>query len=146
MDAFTLAYLAGHTDISVTKRYVDPEDETVRAAMERPVSQYVSPPTGTPHPSRERNRSAFTVGCSQLTRESFVKSGREDSNLRPLGPETVGLFYSRQGRISFAGHPKHASFHASGNDQRLTRKMTRQSIGTQEDRGAGDVRRPSELR
>jgi integrase len=45
MDAFTLAYLAGHTDITVTKRYVHPEDETVKAAMERAVSQLVSPPS-----------------------------------------------------------------------------------------------------
>ena len=33
MDPFTLAYLAGHSDISITKRYVHPEDETIKAAM-----------------------------------------------------------------------------------------------------------------
>jgi len=44
MDPFTLAYLAGHTDISITKRYVHPEDETVKAAMERVAAEH-----GTPH-------------------------------------------------------------------------------------------------
>jgi integrase len=45
MDPFTLAYLAGHSDISITKRYVHPEDGTVRAAMERAASEQLSPPT-----------------------------------------------------------------------------------------------------
>jgi integrase len=45
MDPFTLAYLAGHSDISITKRYVHPEDETVRAAMERAVADISSPTT-----------------------------------------------------------------------------------------------------
>jgi integrase len=35
MDPYTLAYLAGHSDFSTTKRYVHPQAETVRAAMER---------------------------------------------------------------------------------------------------------------
>jgi integrase len=35
MDPFTLAYLAGHSDFSTTRRYVHPQAETVRAAMER---------------------------------------------------------------------------------------------------------------
>jgi integrase len=35
MDPFTLAYLAGHSDFSTTRRYVHPQPETVRAAMER---------------------------------------------------------------------------------------------------------------
>jgi hypothetical protein len=32
MAPFTLAYLAGYSDISITKRYVHPEDETVKVA------------------------------------------------------------------------------------------------------------------
>ncbi len=35
MDPYTLAYLAGHSDFSTTKRYVHPQAETVRAAMDR---------------------------------------------------------------------------------------------------------------
>ena len=35
MDPYTLAYLAGHSDFGKTRRYVHPQTETVRAAMER---------------------------------------------------------------------------------------------------------------
>ena len=35
MDAWTLAYLAGHRDMNITKRYVHPQEQTIRAAMER---------------------------------------------------------------------------------------------------------------
>ena len=35
MDPYTLAYLAGHSDFSTTKRYVHPQADTVRSAMER---------------------------------------------------------------------------------------------------------------
>lgn len=35
MDPWTLGYLAGHTDMAVTKRYVHPQEPTIRAAMER---------------------------------------------------------------------------------------------------------------
>ena len=35
MDPYTLAYLAGHSDFSTTRRYVHPQQETVLAAMER---------------------------------------------------------------------------------------------------------------
>ncbi len=66
MDPFTLAYLAGHSDISITKRYVHPEDETIKAAMERAASEQLSPPSTPP----------------------LWKSGREDLNLRPPGPES----------------------------------------------------------
>jgi len=35
MDPYTLAYLAGHSDFSTTKRYVHPQTATVLAAFER---------------------------------------------------------------------------------------------------------------
>ena len=35
MDPYTLAYLAGHSDFAITKRYVHPQVQTVRDAMER---------------------------------------------------------------------------------------------------------------
>lgn len=35
MDPYTLAYLAGHRDMNTTKRYVHPQEQTVRLAMER---------------------------------------------------------------------------------------------------------------
>jgi len=35
MDPWTLAYLAGHRDMNITKRYVHPQEQTIRQAMER---------------------------------------------------------------------------------------------------------------
>jgi integrase len=35
MDPWTLAYLAGHRDMSITKRYVHPQEHNTRAAMEK---------------------------------------------------------------------------------------------------------------
>ena len=35
MDPYTLALLAGHSDFSTRKRYVHPQADTVRAAIER---------------------------------------------------------------------------------------------------------------
>lgn len=35
MDPYTLAYLAGHSDFSTTRRYVHPQVQTVRDAIER---------------------------------------------------------------------------------------------------------------
>jgi hypothetical protein len=35
IDPYTLGYLAGHGDFSTTKRYVHPQDHTVREAMEK---------------------------------------------------------------------------------------------------------------
>ena len=35
MDPFTLGHLAGHRDMNITKRYVHPEEATVRSALEK---------------------------------------------------------------------------------------------------------------
>lgn len=35
MDPWTLAYLAGHRDMNITKRYVHPQEQTIRSAMKR---------------------------------------------------------------------------------------------------------------
>jgi len=35
MDPWTLAHLAGHRDMAITKRYIHPQVDTIRAAMER---------------------------------------------------------------------------------------------------------------
>jgi hypothetical protein len=34
MDPWTLAYLAGHRDMAITRRYVHPQEFSTRAAME----------------------------------------------------------------------------------------------------------------
>jgi len=46
MDPFTLAYLAGHSDFSTTKRYVHPQKEQVLEAMRK------AQEAQTPHKSR----------------------------------------------------------------------------------------------
>jgi hypothetical protein len=35
MDPWTLAYLAGHRDMNITKRYVHPQEQTIMDAMEK---------------------------------------------------------------------------------------------------------------
>jgi integrase len=35
MDPWTLAYLAGRRDINIAKRYIHPQEQTIRDAMER---------------------------------------------------------------------------------------------------------------
>ena len=53
MDPYTLAYLAGHSDMNVTKRYIHPDDETVHAAFRRAekiVALPVGPPSSPPTP------------------------------------------------------------------------------------------------
>jgi len=35
MDPWTLAYLAGHRDMNITKRYVHPQPHTILDAMEK---------------------------------------------------------------------------------------------------------------
>ena len=35
MDPWTLAYLAGHRDMNITKRYVHPQEKTILDAMEK---------------------------------------------------------------------------------------------------------------
>ena len=35
MDPWTLAHLAGHRDMAITKRYIHPQEHTIREAMKR---------------------------------------------------------------------------------------------------------------
>jgi integrase len=35
MDPWTLARFAGHRDMNITKRYIHPQEQTIRAAMDR---------------------------------------------------------------------------------------------------------------
>ncbi len=47
MDPWTLAHLAGHRDMAITKRYVHPQVDTIRAAMDRARASQGVPNTGT---------------------------------------------------------------------------------------------------
>jgi integrase len=61
MDPWTLAYLAGHRDMNITKRYVHPQEQTIRAAMDRAqagVSGHTSGHTGlTQNPKTRQSKS-----------------------------------------------------------------------------------------
>lgn len=50
MDPYTLAYLAGHSDFSTTKRYVHPQADAVRAALDRARAQHNGQSPASTHP------------------------------------------------------------------------------------------------
>ena len=86
MDPYTLAYLAGDSDFSTTKRYVHPQEETVLAAMDRAREARGS------HSFSHSGEKSSSMPKGESDEKSFglkgMKwSGREDSNLRPPGPE-----------------------------------------------------------
>ncbi len=90
MDPYTLAYLAGHSDFSTTKRYVHPQEETVLAAMERVheargIHSFDHSGQNDAHERRARD------GSKILDLNGKAWSGRVDSNHRPPGPEPGAL-------------------------------------------------------
>jgi len=45
MDPWTLAHLAGHRDMAITKRYIHPQADVIRSAMDRARASQAVPPT-----------------------------------------------------------------------------------------------------
>jgi integrase len=90
MDTYTLAHLAGHSDFSTTKRYGHPQEQTVLAAMER-----VHEARGGHSFGHSREKSSSGVNAEPEEKSFGLRgmkwSGREDSNLRPPGPEPGAL-------------------------------------------------------
>ena len=90
MDPYTLAYLAGHSDFSTTRRYVHPQTDTIRKAIERARKARGGHKIG-----HSDEKSVQTRAAPEPTKElkgfDLKWSGREDSNLRPPGPE-AGCF------------------------------------------------------
>ena len=90
MDPFTLAYLAGHSDFSTTRRYVHPQAHTVREAMERARTAQGGHNFG--HSDQNAVESLNEAkDDNELILKGKLWSGREDSNLRPPGPEPGAL-------------------------------------------------------
>ena len=86
MDPWTLAHLAGHRDMAITKRYVHPQEHTIRDAMERARGGHNSGHTlhlVTPQPARRQPQDAHIVGDNWRA--------RRDSNPRPTGSKPVAL-------------------------------------------------------
>ncbi len=64
MDPWTLAYLAGHRDMNTTKRYVHPQEQTVKAAMQRARADATQPRGG--HKSGHRKQPTKEVRASGI--------------------------------------------------------------------------------
>jgi len=90
MDPYTLAYLAGHADFSTTRRYVHPQEETIREAMERTRNAQGGHKIG--HSGEKPvERAEAPKLDNELIGKDLKWSGRVDSNHRPPGPEPGAL-------------------------------------------------------
>ena len=76
----TIADLMGHSDPQTTRRYTHATDRAKRAAVE---AVRVSSERICHNPATKKERPPLKVAVSAR----FSWSGREDSNLRPHGPE-----------------------------------------------------------
>ena len=90
MDPYTLAYLAGHSDFSTTRRYVHPQEETVLRAMER-----ASEAQGG-HSSGHSGEFAvmadeLKIGDNAMSDKGIDWRARRDSNSRPNGSKPFAL-------------------------------------------------------
>jgi len=90
MDVYTLAYLAGHSDFSMTRRYVHPQEDTIREAMERARKGRGGHKIG--HTDEKPAQARITPEpAKDLKGFEMDWSGRVDSNHRPPGPEPGAL-------------------------------------------------------
>jgi hypothetical protein len=64
MDPWTLAYLAGHRDMNITKRYVHPQEQTIRAAMDRAQEAHSGHTSG--HTGQEANLERMPVPTPRI--------------------------------------------------------------------------------
>jgi integrase len=90
MDPWALAYLAGHRDMSTTKRYIHPQTDTLREAMEQ-----VREVKGghTPGHTSDSDRVAVDshTGANNMEQEELDWRARRDSNPRPIGSKPIAL-------------------------------------------------------
>ena len=64
MDPWTLEYLAGHRDMNITKRYVHPQEQTIRAAMDRAQEAHSEDTSG--HTRQEANLERMPVPTPRI--------------------------------------------------------------------------------
>ncbi len=90
MDPYTLAYFAGHSDFGTTRRYVHPNLESGKAAMERAQAAQGGYKTG--HTAKQKD-ALEDQGKSRklLSAEDLEWYARVDSNHRPFAPEANAL-------------------------------------------------------
>ena len=79
MDPFLLGYLAGHTDMGITKRYVHPQTATVHEAMQRASGHR------TRHTDSQTGETTVALPGKLKCKEAVIWCARHDSNMRPSG-------------------------------------------------------------
>jgi integrase len=90
MDPHSLAYFAGHSDFGTTRRYVHPDLETGREAMER--ARGVQGGHSFGHTAKSAVvKSAVEEARNLMPDKGFEWYARGDSNTRPLAPEASAL-------------------------------------------------------
>ena len=89
MDSYNLAYFAGHSDFGTTRRYVHPNLDTGRAAMERAREVQGGHKNG--HNARMDVAEAERTEAGKPNKgEGLEWYARADSNGRPFAPEAMG--------------------------------------------------------
>jgi integrase len=90
MDPYTLADVAGHGDFGTTKRYVHPQAETVRAAMQRAQGGPAGHTSG--HTRTDRvDEDPLQISGKGLEIKGLEWYARVDSNHWPFAPEANAL-------------------------------------------------------
>jgi integrase len=69
MDPWTLAYLAGHSNMNTTKRYVHPQEQTITAAMQRARGEVTKPQ---PDERRPGHKTGHTPQVSKEMRNAAI--------------------------------------------------------------------------
>jgi len=98
MDPWSLAYLAGHRDMNITKRYVHPQQQTIRAAMER--ARAVNSGHTFRHTARTRNLEKAAAGSQPTEAEGVTGAPGETRTpdllvrSQPLYPPELRALFS----------------------------------------------------
>jgi len=90
MDPYTLAYFAGHSDFGTTRRYVHPNLDTGRAAMEKAREVQGGHKNGHTAEMNVAEPEGSEAGKPK-SREDLEWYARADSNGRPFAPEANAL-------------------------------------------------------
>jgi integrase len=90
MDPWALAYLAGHRDMAITKRYIHPQTDALREAMEK-VREAKGGHTFGHTPSVAEEVPAAQEPPNEKESKELGWRARRDSNPRPIGSKPIAL-------------------------------------------------------
>jgi len=88
MDPYNLAYFAGHSDFGTTRRYVHPDMDSGRAAMEKAREVQAGHKNGH-NAEMDRSETEAAEAGKPNSGENLVWYARVDSNHRPFAPEAM---------------------------------------------------------